>query len=262
MSSLVECRYNPNHKVKNSRLLSHELNCPNKNTKSVVVCSFDPSHKVKVGDLEKHERTCPRRPNEDLEVMKEMEKYIQDQANLIRSQNRVQLNNISNSIDSTNKTAKKTFTNEETKSKNDNVVGLRNNKEKQKIIEEEKDFKKLQESVDDEDHISNLNYIDNEIDINKDDTVFEEEKNINNKIKENKLFNLENQEYNPNESNFYERNKIQEISSSESEDEVEKISFQGDISLNNESNSKSLKEYDLFDSNLVTNFEKSREGGR
>lgn len=265
-SDLKECRYNPNHKLKSSRLLSHEVNCPNKNTTSVLVCSFDPSHKVKVGDLDRHEKNCPRRPKEDLEVMKEMEKYIESQIktsqNAIPSSN----NNIENSYDSTNKSFQKSV-NQEIGEKNNNVVGLRKNKEKKKILEEEKAFRKLciEDDVSDDDPICHATYPENNIDFNKDKSVLEEEneKNFNEYLKKDEKFELEKQEYNPNDSECYERNNINESESNVYDNSYVKIEIQEEDSMNMDSSKKNPKDFSKFNSNLImSSFEMSREGER
>jgi len=47
--SLVACRYNPNHKVKSSRLIIHEKKCPDKNNGRAIQSEDDPNLKIIVG---------------------------------------------------------------------------------------------------------------------------------------------------------------------------------------------------------------------
>lgn len=56
MSDLVPCRYNPNHKVKRSRLVIHEYKCPNRFEGKVLVCPLDPNEKINAADYDKHVR--------------------------------------------------------------------------------------------------------------------------------------------------------------------------------------------------------------
>ena len=113
-SSMLECRYNSNHRVKSSRLLMHEMNCPNKNTSNVKVCSFDATHKVHASQIASHEKNCPKRPKHDQDTLKEMEMFIESQnkikktASFVPNNNNNNINISVNSINSTNKTDKKT----------------------------------------------------------------------------------------------------------------------------------------------------------
>ena len=54
MSHLVSCRYNPNHKVKKSKLIIHEYKCPNRFNPNIIVCPFDPNEKIHINDYNKH----------------------------------------------------------------------------------------------------------------------------------------------------------------------------------------------------------------
>ncbi len=47
--SLVECRFNPNHKVKSSRLIIHEKKCPDRNNGRAIQSEDDPNLKIIVG---------------------------------------------------------------------------------------------------------------------------------------------------------------------------------------------------------------------
>ena len=127
----------------------HEMNCPNKNTSNVKVCSFDATHKVHASQIASHEKNCPKRPKHDQDTLKEMEMFIESQnkikktASFVPNNNNNNINISVNSINSTNKTDKITNVQEEKKERNEDVVGMRKTKEKMKLIEEEKNIKKL-----------------------------------------------------------------------------------------------------------------------
>ena len=57
---LSECRYNHHHKVKKTKLIIHELNCPDK-TSEIETCVFNVAHKYNVKDREIHRNTCESR---------------------------------------------------------------------------------------------------------------------------------------------------------------------------------------------------------
>jgi hypothetical protein len=72
----VNCRYNPNHKVKKTKLLKHEETCPNRVGSDLQRCPFNPIHLMKPDRLELHKRECPDKPKIDDEVEKEIREYI------------------------------------------------------------------------------------------------------------------------------------------------------------------------------------------
>ena len=77
-NDLVQCPFNPAHKVKKCRLITHKKICPDKHNKGYVQCPFDPNHQVTIENLDKHKAKCPSRViiNSDLE--KEMEEFIKN----------------------------------------------------------------------------------------------------------------------------------------------------------------------------------------
>ena len=80
-NDLVHCPFNPAHKVKKCRLITHKKICPDKDSKGFVQCPYNPSHNVTIENLEKHKAKCPNRViiNPDLE--KEMEDFIKNKNN-------------------------------------------------------------------------------------------------------------------------------------------------------------------------------------
>lgn len=82
---LVSCPFNPNHKVKKCRLITHKKICPDKNNKGFVQCPYNPNHYVTIENLEKHKDKCPNKNviNSDLE--KEMEEFIKNQKTEIKA---------------------------------------------------------------------------------------------------------------------------------------------------------------------------------
>jgi hypothetical protein len=74
--NLVSCRHNPNHKVKPSKLLIHEGNCPDRSKRPLSVCPYNPIHKVLPENIENHKRDCPNKPKVDKETEKEIREYI------------------------------------------------------------------------------------------------------------------------------------------------------------------------------------------
>ena len=254
-TGLVSCRYNKNHKVKNSRLLFHEKDCPDRDTENVVVCAYDPSHKVKASLKNQHEKTCPRRPKEDKNLLDEMENYINNQVQLNRNLNYPVNNNSNISVNSTNRTVRQSVIPEEQKDYN-NVVGLRKTQEKKRKIEEEKNFKKLieQENYEEVDNM-NITYPENEEEPN---SVQDQEERKFDSFMNRQGVNLSEEinDYNPNESETYERNNLNKRESNNSEEEGSYERIEHDEEQNQ---SKDINE---FDSDFVGSFQKSREGGR
>ena len=74
--SLVECRYNPNHKMKPSKREIHEQKCPDrfKNQDKYKQCPYDPLELILVKDFEKHLKECKSRPKITKEDEEEIEK--------------------------------------------------------------------------------------------------------------------------------------------------------------------------------------------
>jgi hypothetical protein len=85
--SLVQCRYNPNHQMKSSRLLIHEDKCPDRNSKLLKMCPYNPLHKVAPFNLESHKRDCPQRPKVDENLEKELKEYLRAQSQLNHNNN-------------------------------------------------------------------------------------------------------------------------------------------------------------------------------
>ena len=63
--NLAQCRYNPAHKMKRSRLEIHEQKCPDRHKCKIkyVYCPYDPTDLIKEEDLESHKLICKYRPN-------------------------------------------------------------------------------------------------------------------------------------------------------------------------------------------------------
>ena len=80
-NDLISCPFNPNHKVKRCRLITHKKICPDKEIKGFVLCPFNPNHHVALDNLENHKDKCPNKVliNSDLE--KEMEDFIKSKRN-------------------------------------------------------------------------------------------------------------------------------------------------------------------------------------
>lgn len=55
--NLVQCRYNKYHKVKRTKLVMHELDCPDKR-ETIETCLLNPGHKYPVTEREIHKATC------------------------------------------------------------------------------------------------------------------------------------------------------------------------------------------------------------
>lgn len=77
MDSIVDCRYNKNHRIRQSRLLIHEQKCPDKKCSKMVNCPYNPRHKVSFLKFENHKKTCPDKPHLDELLQNEMQAYIQ-----------------------------------------------------------------------------------------------------------------------------------------------------------------------------------------
>lgn len=76
--NLVACRYNPNHKMKQTRLLIHEESCPDKKGKNLKMCPYNPVHKVAPENYERHKQICDQRPKVDPEVEQELKAYLKN----------------------------------------------------------------------------------------------------------------------------------------------------------------------------------------
>ena len=74
--SLVECRYNPNHRMKASRREIHEQKCPDrfKCEKKYKHCLYDPFELILEKDYEKHLLECKSRPNITAKEEEDIEK--------------------------------------------------------------------------------------------------------------------------------------------------------------------------------------------
>ena len=77
--NLVSCRYNPNHKMKQTRLLIHEDTCPDSKGKTLKMCPFNPVHKLTPENYERHKQTCDQRPIVDKALEDELKEYLRSQ---------------------------------------------------------------------------------------------------------------------------------------------------------------------------------------
>ena len=70
------CRYNPNHKMKPSRLLIHEQKCPDRLKKQDLyrLCPYNPNHKIEKEKYEKHILECENKPKITLEEQENVER--------------------------------------------------------------------------------------------------------------------------------------------------------------------------------------------
>ena len=70
------CRYNPNHKMKQSRLLIHEQKCPDRLKKQDLyrLCPYNPNHKIEKEKYEKHILECENKPKITLEEQENVER--------------------------------------------------------------------------------------------------------------------------------------------------------------------------------------------
>ena len=75
MSSLVACRFNPNHRMKPSKREIHEQKCPDrfKIKKKLVYCPYDPLELIDEKELEEHKKICKNRPRITEKEEKEIE---------------------------------------------------------------------------------------------------------------------------------------------------------------------------------------------
>ena len=73
------CRYNPNHKMKPSRLLIHEQKCPDRLKKQDLyrLCPYNPNHKIEKEKYEKHILECENKPKITLEEQENVERAKQ-----------------------------------------------------------------------------------------------------------------------------------------------------------------------------------------
>ena len=77
-NNLVQCPFNPSHKVKKCRLITHKKICPDRKNKALVQCPYNPNHQVTIENFDKHKAKCPNKViiNSDLE--KEMAEFIKN----------------------------------------------------------------------------------------------------------------------------------------------------------------------------------------
>ena len=57
--NLVPCPFNPIHKVKKCRLITHKKKCPDRNKNGIYECPYYQNHIVTIKNLEKHKLICP-----------------------------------------------------------------------------------------------------------------------------------------------------------------------------------------------------------
>ena len=81
-NDLVSCPFNPAHKVKKCRLITHKKICPDKENKGYVICPYNPSHHVSKENLEKHKDKCPNKVILNSELEREMEEFIKNKNNM------------------------------------------------------------------------------------------------------------------------------------------------------------------------------------
>ena len=74
--SLVECIYNPNHKMKKSQKEIHEMRCPDrfKKQNEFLLCPYNPTHKIKKELYERHLLECANKPKISKEEKENVEK--------------------------------------------------------------------------------------------------------------------------------------------------------------------------------------------
>ena len=74
--SLVECRFNPNHKMKLSKREIHEQKCPDRFNckKKLKYCPYNPLELIEEKDYEAHLLKCKNRPNITLEQEEQIER--------------------------------------------------------------------------------------------------------------------------------------------------------------------------------------------
>jgi hypothetical protein len=101
--NLVACRYNPNHKMKQTRLLIHEEQCPDKKGKNLKMCPYNPIHKVTVENYERHKQSCDQRPKVDAALEMELKEYLKNlhkesQSSTMITKAQIRQDNIDDSI--------------------------------------------------------------------------------------------------------------------------------------------------------------------
>ena len=76
--SLVQCRYNPNHRMKPSKREIHEQKCPDKDKCKIKYkyCPYNPLELIKEDDYEDHILNCKSKPRISEEDKKNMDKAI------------------------------------------------------------------------------------------------------------------------------------------------------------------------------------------
>ena len=74
--SLVECRYNPNHRMKASRREIHEQKCPDRFKCKIKYkhCPYDPLELIKEDEYEEHILNCKSKPKISIEEQQEIER--------------------------------------------------------------------------------------------------------------------------------------------------------------------------------------------
>ena len=80
-NDLVSCPFNPNHKVKRCRLITHKKICPDKENKGFAQCPYNPNHHVTIENLEKHKAKCPNKIVINSNLEKEMEDFLKSKRN-------------------------------------------------------------------------------------------------------------------------------------------------------------------------------------
>lgn len=212
MSNLVKCRYNPNHKVKSSRLIIHEQKCPDRFNGRVIQCPYNPNEKIRADLYEDHLTKCKYKPN-----ISEKEKHELEEASV--------LNSIADEIDQI-KLARKSFYKNNQFAKEQEIMGLSSKKQnknkelkkKAKILADHraKQIGKINDkldNVDSDNEDGNDNHVIDENFGEGEDFLNDEENNE--KEKENEsLKNKKNEKSFGNNQNKEKNSKNKEINSS------------------------------------------------
>ena len=78
---LIPCPFNPIHKVKKCRLITHKKKCPDRNKNGFLECPYNTNHIINIGNIEKHKQICPNQVIINPNLEKEMIAYIKNRKN-------------------------------------------------------------------------------------------------------------------------------------------------------------------------------------
>ena len=76
--NLIQCRFNPNHKMKPSRRELHESKCPDRFKSTKKTCPYNPTHIVEENEYESHKITCENRPKMTIQQYQKEQKNTLD----------------------------------------------------------------------------------------------------------------------------------------------------------------------------------------